>query len=252
MTTAHGNFAYSQARLQARLGQRAVQDLERARTAHDLASYLQQVRATPFARRVARLAPDMDVHEIERRMRQEWSATVEEVARWQPAAWQPAVRWLRWLPYLPALQKLARGGRAPVWTREDAVLARVVACDFSDRASCVGQSALRPLQDAVAGHGDVTAAWLEEWRRLWPSRTAGLELVLRRVGAAAGQAALAPAGSDGSESLRELAVGLVRTLRRHPLSPTAAVAWLGLEALDQIELRGAATMRAALAVGPSA
>ncbi len=252
MTTARGNFAYSQARLQARLGQRATPDLERARTARDLASYLQQVRATPFARRVARLAPDMDVHEIERRMRQEWCATVEEVAYWQPAAWQAAVRWLRWLPYLPALQKLARGGRTPAWTREDAVLARVVACDFSDRASCVGQSALRPLQDAVAEHGDVTAAWLEEWRRLWPSRAPGLEQVLRRVGAAAGQAALAPASSDRSETLRELALGLVRTLRRHPLSPTAAVAWLGLEALDQLELRGAATMRAALAAGTTA
>ncbi len=255
MSTGQGNFAYAQARLQARLGLRAPADLERARAARDLASYLQQVRASPFARRVARLAPGMDVHEIERRMRQEWGTTVDEVAQWQPSAWRPAVRWMRWLPYLPALQKLARGGRTPAWTREDLALARIVACDVGDRARCLGRSPMQPLQDAMAAQGDLSAAWLAEWRRLWPARgraVAGLEEVARHVRAATEVARHAPFGAGSDEPLHDLARGLLRTFRRHPMSPTAAIAWLGIEALDQLELRGATTVRAALALETAA
>jgi hypothetical protein len=59
---------------------------------------------------------------------------------------------------------------------------------------------------------------------------------------AAAEAATATA--DAIDTLRR---ALLREFRRSSLSPPAAVAYLGLEALDLMELRGAVTRRAALA-----
>ena len=255
MNTAVGSFGYAQARVQARLGQRvSVEDLQRARAARELSAYLQHVRSTALARRVARVAPGMDIHEVERRLRDEWRATVEEVACWLPATWRPATLWLRWLPYLPALQKLARGGRAAAWTREDPVLARIIAAEPGRRPDVLGGTALEPLQAAVAAHGDVGPAWLAHWRALWPDDAqaeGGLERLAGDVLDAV--SALAELGPEAhsEETLARLDHRLLRALRRHPLSPVAAVAFLGLEALDQLELRGAVVARVALAEKPS-
>jgi hypothetical protein len=252
LTAARGSFAYAQARMQARLGARASPaDLQRAAAARDLPQYLQHLQGTPIGARLSRIAPRMDVHEIERRLREEWTTTVEEVTRWLPAAAQPTTRWMRWLPYLPALQKLARGGRAPAWTREDPVLARIVAAERTARARQLGDTALAPLRDAVAGHGDVLAAWATHWRALWPAGAgdrAGLEQVVRDVSAARIDVESGAVQVTGTaQEWRNLQRRLLRTFRRHPLAPAAAVAYLGLEALDQLEIRGATTMRAALA-----
>jgi hypothetical protein len=251
LTTGDGSFGYAQARVQARLGQRvSAADLQRARGARELSAYLQHVRSTGLARRVARVAPGMDVHEVERRLRDEWRATVEEVAWWLPAPWRPPTLWLRWLPYLPALQKLARGGRAAAWTREDGVLARIIAAEPGRRAGVLGGTALEPLQAAVAAHGEVGQGWLAHWRALWPADAEARSGLDRLVGdvidATTVLAELGPE-AHSEETLARLDRRLLRALRRHPLSPVAAVAFLGLEALDQLELRGAVVARVALA-----
>ena len=251
MNAGIGGYGYAQARIQARLGRRtATEDLQRARAARDPAAYLQQLRATSLAPHVARLTADMDVHEVERRLREDWAATVEEVARWLPVAWRPALRWMRWLPWLPALQKLARGGRAAAWTREDPVLARIIAAEPARRARVLGGTALAPLQAAVAAHGDVAAAWRDHWRTLWPDAPAAARplgrLAAEVTAAASGLGEDTPRGSS-EERLRRVRARLVRGLRRHPLSPVAACAFLGLEGLDLLEVRGAVTMRVALA-----
>jgi hypothetical protein len=249
-----GSFGYAQARLQARLGQRiAPEDLQRARAARDLPAYLQQVRTTPLARRVARIAPGMDVHEAERRLREEWAATVTEIARWLPGRWHAAILWLRWLPYLPALQKLARGGRAAGWTREDPVLARIIAAEPGRRARMLGDTALEPLQAAVAAHGDVADAWLEHWRSLWPDEQASrdaLERLVREVRDLASLLAELGPGASSEDALAAFGRRLLRLFRRHPLEPVAAFTYLGLEALDQLELRGGITQRVALGGTP--
>jgi hypothetical protein len=249
-----GSFGYAQARLQARLGQRVpAEDLQRARAARDLPAYLQQVRTTSLGRRVARIAPGMDVHEAERRLRDEWGATVEEVARWLPKPWQGAILWLRWLPYLPALQKLARGGRAAGWTREDPVLARIIAAEPGRRARMLGGTVLEPLQAAIANHGDIVEAWLAHWQSLWPddptARTA-LVRIVRDVTEATALLAALGTQSSSEEMLAALGRRFQRLFRRHPLDPLAAFAYLGLEALEQLELRGAISLRAVLAVAP--
>jgi hypothetical protein len=249
VSPAAGNFGYAQARLQARTGQRATEELRRARAMRDLGAYLQQVRATPLARHVARIVPGMDIHEVERRLRGEWSATVEEVARWLPAEWRPATFWWCWLPSLPALQKLARGGRTATWTREDPVLARIVAVEPGRRALMLGGTALAALQAAVASHGDVADAWLAHWRALWPDEpraVGGLEQLLGAVARCRQALVEAMPEAVTEDAMRLLERDLLRTFRRHPLSPVAAYAFLALEALDLLELRGAITVRVTL------
>jgi hypothetical protein len=250
-----GHFAYSQARLQARFGQSAdPADLQRARAARDLAGFLSAVRATPQRRYATRLAPGMDAHELERHLRYEWCALVDEVARWQPAPWQEAIRWLRWLPYLPALQKLARGGRPPAWAREDPVLGHIVALDPALRGAALAASPLQPFRPALdADAGDVTAAWLGHWRALWPAgnrHVRAMDLIARDV-ALLDATLREAAGGDSGESHRALSLRLLRTFRRHPLSPAAAVAYLGLEALGLLGLRGGVMRRAVVEPGPA-
>ena len=249
MSAGPGTFAYAQARLQARLGMRAApSDLQRVRAARDLAALLQQLRSMPQARYVARLAPATPIHELERRLRAEWCALVDEVSRWQPEAWRPALRWLRWLPYLPALQKLSRGGRAPAWTREDPVVGRIVATEPGTRSSALGATPLQPLQAALAAEGNVTQAWLDHWRQLWPATSdVGLEAILRAVGGVDSLLRAAPASASTEELSATLARRLLSIFRRHPLSPATSVAYLGLKAIDLLALRGTILALAALA-----
>lgn len=249
MSAGPATFAYSQARLQARLGARATDaDLRRFRSARDVATLLQQVRSTSLARYVGRLAAGLPPHEMERRMRAEWTALVDEVAAWQPEPWREPVRWLRWLPWLPALQKLGRGGRAPAWTREDPVLGPIVAEEPGSRAPAVRDTALAPLQSGLASpEGDVTRAWLDHWQSLWTGRVsahAGFTAMVRAFGQHAGLLRAATAGAATEEFDGALARRLHVIFRRHPLSPVAAVAFLALEGLDLLALRGALLARA--------
>ena len=255
MSGAGAGFGYAQARMQARLGRTAgAPAVRHLREARSLPAYLHHVRNSPWSHHVAHLAPGMDAHELEHRLRDDWRATVEEVARWQPSEWQPALRWLAWLPWLPALQKLARGGRALALTREDEVLAGIVAAPPDARAARLDATPLSPLREAVAAHGDVVAAWLVHWRGLWPADAgarAGLEELV-----VATRAAMHRLANDDADDATERALGtyaraLRRSFRRHPLSVRAAVAYLGLVALDLLELRGAVAARAAFPVLPA-
>lgn len=249
MSAGPGTFAYAQARLQARLGMRAApSDLQRARAARDLPALLQLLRSMPQARYVARLAATTPVHEAERRLRAEWCTLVDEVARWQPEAWRPAIRWLRWLPYLPVLQKFARGGRAPAWTREDPVVGRIVAVEPGTRSGALDATPLQPLQAALAAQGDITQAWLEQWRGLWPeSPEPGLDAIVRAVAGVDKLLRTAPMTASTEDLAATLARRLLGVFRRYPLSAATAVAYLGLEALDLLALRGTIVARAALA-----
>lgn len=255
MSGGRSGYAYAQARLQARLGSRAdLAALERARAARDLASFLQLARGTSLARHVARIAPDTPIHDIERRLRDEWQAAVEEVAGWQPRHARPCVRWLRWLPYLPAVQKLARGGRPPAWAREDPVLGRVVAGGAAAHAEVLGATSLAPLAPAVAagGNGDVPAAWLTHWRTTWPGSAAergALDRLVREIRQAAAALRDAPPTASTGDVTAGLALRLRHAFRRQPMSIVTAVAWLALVALDLLALRGALARRAALPAG---
>ncbi len=250
-----GHFAYAQARQQARLAEIPdVIQVQQMLACRDVAGLLASVRATGQRRYVARLAPGMDAHELERHLRAEWMALVDEVARWQPSAWFAAVSWLRWLPSLPLLQKIMRGGRAPAWARADPVLGRVIAAESAPRDTAFSAAPWRALRTALAAEGgDVRAAWIAHWRASWPhDRRAALALERIARDVAACDAALRePATRDSHEQQRALAQRLLRSFRRNPSSPAAAVAFLGLEGLGLLALRGGVLRRAVVEPGPA-
>lgn len=250
-----GHFGYAQARLQSRLGERMDSaDVQRVHAARDLAGLLTSARTTGQRRYCARLAPGMDPHELERHLRHEWTALVDEVARWQPSRWRAALQWLRWLPWLPLLQKLVRGGRPPAWARSDPLLGRLVATEPALRSAALVRTALAPVRAAFATEpNDVQAAWLAHWRSLWPRdpiAARALEGIVRDV--AVYDAAVRAAGTqDSRDPQRTLTLRLLRHFRRHPLSPAAAVAYLGLEGIGLLALRGGVLRRAVVEPGPA-
>jgi hypothetical protein len=244
-----GGFAYAQVRLQARLGASiGTTDLQRLRATQDLPALLQVARSLPLARHVERLAPGMGVHDLERRLREEWYADVHEVARWQPVPWRAAIAWLRWLPLLPMLQKLARGGRAPPWARSDPVIGALIAVEPRERATAIASTPCAPFAPAFKDQDvSVVETWLDHWRGLWPDdpgATRGLQKIVHRIRDADHALRTAPAHSAAETLLDHLSQQLVRVFRRHPLSPAAAVAYLGLDAIALMGLRGAVVARA--------
>lgn len=254
MGRAEARFAYAQARLQARYGSRPrAADWGHVAATADLGALLQVLRGSPVGRWTGRLGNRPGVHEIERRLREEWLRDVDEVAGWQPERWRDAVGWLRWIVYLPALQKLARGGRPPAWTRDDPVLGPVVARNPRDRADALRRTALASLADGFTPPADMAGAWIRHWRQLWPSRGKArtpLEALLGEATRLKAQLAALPATARTDDTLRGFERRLELAFRRNPLSAAAAVAHLGLLALDLRRIRGALATRA-LREGPA-
>ena len=248
MSRVDPSFAYSQARLQARYGARPrAADWSQIAATADLGALLQVLRASPLAGWTGLLGTRPGVHDIERRARDEWMRRVDEVASWQPDAWREAVLWLRWIVYLPALQKLARGGRALAWMRDDAVLGPIVAREPRERATALRRTALAPLARGFQPPHEMAAAWTRHWRQLWPSRSPGrepIEALIRTTSQQRDVLARVPDNARSTEALRGLERRFQLGFRRHPLSPAAAVAYLGLLALDLRRMRGALATRA--------
>lgn len=248
MSRADGSFAYAQPRLQARYGARpSAADWSHVAATADLGALLQVLRSSPLGRWTGRLGNRPGVHEIERRLREEWYRDVEEIAGWQPGPWRDSVRWLRWIVYLPALQKLARGGRPPAWTRDDPILGPVVARDPRERAAALKGTALEPLASGFTPPPDMAGAWTRRWRQLWPSRgsaRAPLESLIGETARLRMQLAALPATARADDTLAAFERRLQLAFRRNPLSPAAAVAQIGMLALDLRRIRGALATRA--------
>lgn len=247
MSRADLTFAYAQARLQARYGNRPTSaDWSQLEATADLAAALQVTRNTSLAPWTGRLGARPGIHEIERRLREEWARAVDEIAEWQPGPWRAAIAWLRWLPYLKPLDKLARGGHAPAWMREDPVLGPVVAREPLERAAALRRTALAPVEAGFAADSSVVDAWLRQWRRLWPGQSAGavvLEVLLREVALHARRLEELPAASGSSDATQSLRQRLRFHFRRNPLTSAATTAFVGLLAMDVERLRGLLAVR---------
>lgn len=248
MTRLDRRHALAQARLQARHGARPTDpDWAALAATRDLEAALRLLADWPSAGWTRRLGRRPSPGEVERRARQAWLEEVDEVARWLPAPHRPLVVWLGWLPWLPALEKLARGGRAPDWARDDPVLGPVIASDVPSREAALRRTGLAPL---AAGFGPGTGpadVWLEHWRASWPAQRAvrgPLEAVCRDLRLAADRLASMPPGAGSDAVARALGRRLVLAFRRNPLSPAGVVAWLALRGLAWRRLRGALVSRA--------
>lgn len=247
MSRADLSFAYAQARLQSRLGERpAAADWQHLEATRDLGAVLQVLRAGRLARWTDRFAARPTVHELERRLREEWLAAVDEIAAWQPEPWRDGTRWMRWVTYLTPLQKLARGGRPPAWMRPDPVLGPIVAREPRERAAALAGSPLAPLAPGFGTPPDVVGAWSEHWRALWPagrSVRAPLARLLEMMREHSRQLAEAGPQVATGDAIQALEQRLVLMFRRHPLSAAATTAFVFLMMLDMQRLRGVLAVR---------
>lgn len=233
-------WAYVQARLQARHGERLNEaDWRMLEAAKSLDHFIERSRATSLRRFTAHVNTDMDSHTIERVLRLAWRDYVGELASWVETDWQPALLWHAPVAYLPTLDALVRN-EMPTWLAHDPELAEFAADEFKQRIAALEKSSLAPLTPGPTHAVTFVERWYAHWRALWPRGvpTEGLEELVETV--RVHFALLAGAGEREMSApyQRGTTKKLTRLFRRHCASPVAVLAHLALVALDLQRVRG--------------
>lgn len=216
-------FAYAQARAQARHGDRlSAAQWHMLESSRGLAQYLHSARGTMLAPRVRHFSARSSPHAIERSLRGDWHATVRNASRWPPARWREAVAWTAWLPDLPSLSHLMSGGPVLAWMQDDPVLSEFALHDAEARRQAIERWAPGASQ-AADGKDDLFAWWTQQWQALWPAsgshRKALLEFLelLHEHRQVMQDAALGPVtAQDIRDDLERQVVRLLRTRTRQP------------------------------------
>jgi hypothetical protein len=210
-------FAYAQARAQARHGARlSAETWSFLDSSVGLAQYLHLVRGTALAQRVEHFSAATSPHAIERSLRRDWHREVESATHWVPVRWRAAVAWTAPLAELPALSHLLDGGASLPWMAGDPVLSAFAL----DEAEAARRSIESTLPGASAQAGAGPSGWLLPWRRLWPEEGAddpGLRHLLALVEHYAISGDADPAG-NWRESLERRAVAILRRYREQPVT----------------------------------
>lgn len=244
-----GSLEFALARVHARLSRRpspaAWRGIERSR---ETGPVLDLVRGTTLAALAPPLAAAPDLHALDRASRAAWRDLVAETARWMPPEWEPALSWCATLACVPALEHLARAGEAPAWMGDEPDLAPVARAAPQDRRAVLSAGVLAPFARAWDERSRIASAWAGEWRSRLPRGALGAKPLAGLARSIGGHLArLADPRVPDSPRRDEAFEGeLVRCLRRHPLDPAAAFAWLALGALDLARLRGEMARRIAL------
>ncbi len=243
-------FAYAQARIEARHGER-LQDVDwkMLESAQSLSRYLERARSTSLKRFLTQISPDLSAHAIERVLRSEAVLYVGEIATWAPRRWRPAVAWLAALPLLPLVEGLRDGASPLSWIGDDAMLEQL-ASGASDSARPI-VPALARLAEADGAQAGLGRRWLLRWRALWPQGDgSGADLArlvaqtLRALASAGGQQET----TGGQSFRRDLIRLLTRFFRSHGASPVALVCHVGLVLIDIERLRGGLARRSLFGV----
>jgi hypothetical protein len=245
--TMQKRFIYAHTRLQSRHGMRPDQRTwQLVESQRDLANYLQSARQTPLQSWVTGLQ-STDHHQlIEATLIQQYRDYIQDVARWIPAEWRAAVRWVARLPYLPAIHYLASGKTPYDWMMEDLELKPYISINPEQRFDLLLQSPYGPLVVAWQQGKSMVTAWLEIWQSLWPatrrSHRQPMYELIRVVTdhlAAFQQLALTATWREREK----LAYTLTMMFRRYAFQPVAVFVHLLLVALDVERLRGAIVRR---------
>jgi hypothetical protein len=240
------SWSYTQARLQARYGDYLDEHTwQQLQGAIELPAYLDRARSTGLRQWVANFCATSPVHELELGLRHHWRTTVDEVARWSPSPWRPAVRWVRYLVDLPALAYLWQGGPAPAWMTQDPILRPCLQAPGSQHADSLGE--LAALQSAVKAGEPLVVAWEREWRRRWPRLGATEAAQLDDLAALlrSHHDVFSSAMPRDTWTLRaDLRDRLRSRFRRYHQQPGAAFSYIALVALALERLRAGLVSRA--------
>jgi hypothetical protein len=243
------DFGYAQARLQARHAERLTESAWAALGAHgDAQAFVERARQTPLRRWLQGISAGAGAHEIERRLRREFVAAIERVARWVPRRWRAAVECCAALVYLPLASRLRSEAAREAWMNEEAGFA----------LSGTGWRA--SLASLEAPGAKALDAWLDNWRASWPrgapDARARLESAVARLRAEA--RLLAPlaarealAGREAWSRRRALVVEFARRFRADALTAAAVFDALLLDALELERLRAELVRRALYQADPA-
>jgi len=250
----NSHFAYVQARVQTRHGQRLSpsqwQTLESSR---DIASYLQGARATHLRRWIEHLPADVNPHRIERSLRNDWKEYVAEIATWVSAEWKPSIQWMTTLVDLHGVVHLLRGYPVPYWMREDPSYARFAVDDRVQREELLRDSELGAAMATLGPDQKPLVVWLAYWRNLQPEAGAKLRsrldefshIILRYL------AIEIDPGMQPREGPRDALIGeLERHFRVCSGTIGAAIAHIGLMALCWERLRAGLLLRVLIPAAP--
>ncbi len=228
--TSRRSFAYAQARVQARYGDRPGEsDWQRLGAVRSVTQYMEAARGTSLNPWVSPLSHEMDHHQQERVLRAAWRDTVAEVSAWLPQAWRGAA--LAWseLPALPSIEHVRQGRSAPGWCGQDNQLAEAL-------PETAGET------EANAG-----AAWLARWRAEWPDHPGAQATALEAIadilfpGFAATDAPVPQEAYRAAEATID--AELTRLFRKHAGTPVAIFAYLAFLRRDFERFRGGLVRR---------
>ncbi|HBE93109.1 MAG TPA: hypothetical protein DDW55_11525 [Gammaproteobacteria bacterium] len=244
---AAAQFAYAQARLQARHGQRPGEQVWRQlEGVGDLANYLHVVRRSPWRHWVLGMNGSRDSHDTEQLLRSRFRSYVDEVAGWLPPDWKEPIKWVKRLPDLPALQYLLAGNTAPDWLLKDPMLSNFAIEHRELRLDAFRQSDCAQLAAAWQKGSSLPVAWLEHWQQLLPAnalKDAGTRHMIKLY-----RNQLTPSAdltaADTYHQRYRLETQFKALFRRYSFQATAAFAHLGLVALDLEKLRSGLVRRA--------
>ena len=226
------SFAFAQARLQSRFGERpGAADWQHLEATRDLGAVLQVLRSGRSRdgrphRHAARPARDRatPARRMAARGRRSDCVAAARVAGGYA---------LDALDYLPA-GAAETGARRPCAGMDTCRPGAwpVVAREPRERGPALKGSPLAPLAAGFTAPPDVARAWAEHWQTLWPQRTAvrtPLTQLLAVMRAHRERLAEAPPAATSRDSLQSLERRLSMLFRRHPLSATATAAYVGLD-----------------------
>lgn len=247
------DIEYAYARLSERLGERPDESAwRRIESIRDFAALLDVARIGAHARWTTGIAHDSDPHAIDAVFRGHWRALVDEVARWMPEPWQPAVRWVVTLADLPVIEHLARQHAAPAWFASDPVYRDFVTESEAACPTALATGAMAPLLPAWRDPDRLLAVWHEAFVAQLPrmddetrAHLAALERALTDHRRAIGE----PTVRDAWPLRRALQARLLHLFRHTLVEPVEAFIYLALVALDLERLRGELVRRAAFPRG---
>jgi hypothetical protein len=212
------DFDYVAARIHARHGARPDgRTWSRLAPYPDAASYLNAMRGTALEAVSRDLGAADGIHDVERALREVWTAYVDDIARWHGSAFQPAFRLIGDLPRLPERAYLDAGAPAMDWLSGPA--------DFD--------------ADAPAAFG----TWRARLRAVLPGGKCA-------TAADAALGAMLPADGALPEA-RSLRSASERLFRKTSDPFVAVLAHLGCVASDLMELRGELAVRLVFGAVPA-
>ena len=241
------DFAYGQARLQARHGARPQEaDWRALDGARTLAAHLERARAVMPRDWTDGLDAGLSSHAVEAALRRVAARGVDEVAHWVPEPWRPSLRGMGLLPALPWVAAALRDEPLPAWADAEPWAAPLVGLDPAARRAVLATTAAAPLLAAGAGGEDVGRAWAAAWRRSWPAG-ADADAALIDLADLVVRLFATPTRGDRTRDLGArrplLERRLLRHFRRGAGSVAAAIAHLALTLLDLERFRGITVRR---------